>query len=395
LKKERDKTTDEVSDDIRKKIESSLPALKVDFGQVIGDMLGDLMASTQPIEIKLFGDDQEVLKKIAKQTAEIVEDVKGTADVFDGITIAGPEILIEPNIAKLTQYNISPSDFQFEMQNKMDGNVVGNIIEQNRLTSIRTLETDKKNLSINDLKTGQILLPNGRLKPVAEFADISLIPGVAEVDRENLKIMIAVTARLNNRDLGSTLKEIQDKMKSLSLPAGCSIEYGGAYKEQQDAFKELLSILIMASFLVFVVILFLFRKIKVALLIMILSVMGIAGCCLALLITNTPLNVGSYTGIIMIVGIIGENSIFTYLQYNEARKNSGKDDAIVYSISTRLRPKLMTALGAIVALFPLAMGIGTGAQMHQPLAIAIIGGLIIALPLLLIVLPTMLRIIEE
>jgi multidrug efflux pump subunit AcrB len=144
-----------------------------------------------------------------------------------------------------------------------------------------------------------------------------------------------------------------------------------------------------------VVILFLFRKIKVALLIMILSLMGIAGCFLALLLTNTPLNVGSYTGIIMIVGIIGENSIFTYLQYNEARKNSGKDDAIVYSISTRLRPKLMTALGAIVALFPLALGIGTGAQMHQPLAIAIIGGLIIALPLLLIVLPTMLRIIEK
>ena len=266
--------------------------MKVDFGQVIGDMLGDLMASTQPIEIKIFGDDQEVLKKIAKQTAEIVEDVKGTADVFNGITIAGPEILIEPNIAKLAQYNISPSDFQFEMQNKMDGNVVGNIIEQNRLTSIRTLETDKKNLSVNELKNSQILLPNGRLKPVAEFAGISLIPGVAEINRENLKVMIAVTARLNNRDLGSTLKEIQEKMKSLSLPAGCSIEYGGAYKEQQDAFKELLSILIMASFLVFVVILFLFRKIKVALLIMILSVMGIAGCCLALLITNTPVKCG-------------------------------------------------------------------------------------------------------
>jgi CzcA family heavy metal efflux pump len=395
LKKERDKTTDEVSDDIRKKIESSLPALKVDFGQVIGDMLGDLMASTQPIEIKIFGDDQEVMKKIAKQTAEIVENIKGTADVFDGITIAGPEILIEPNIAKLAQYNISPADFQFEMQNKIDGNVVGNIIEQNRLTSIRTLETDKKNLSLNDLKNSQILLPNGKLKPVGEFAGISLSPGVAEIDRENLKVMVVVTARLNNRDLGSTLKEIQEKMKTLSLPAGCSIEYGGEYKEQQDAFGELLSILIIASFLVFVVILFLFRKIKVALLIMILSLMGIAGCFLALLLTNTPLNVGSYTGIIMIVGIIGENSIFTYLQYNEARKNSGKDDAIVYSISTRLRPKLMTALGAIVALFPLALGIGTGAQMHQPLAIAIIGGLIIALPLLLIVLPTMLRIIEK
>jgi CzcA family heavy metal efflux pump len=395
LKKERDKTTDEVSDDVRKKIESSLPALKVDFGQVIGDMLGDLMASTQPIEIKIYGDDQEVLKKIAKQVAGIVENVKGTADVFDGITIAGPEILVEPNIAKLAQYNISPTDFQFELQNKIEGNVVGNIIERNRLTSIRTFETDKKNLSLNDLKNSQILLPNGKLKPVSEFASISLSGGVAEIDRENLKMMVAVIARLNNRDLGSTLKEIQEKLKILSVPEGYSIEYGGAYSEQQDAFKELLSILIIASFLVFVVILFLFRKIKVALLIMILSVMGIAGCFLALLITNTPLNVGSYTGIIMIIGIIGENSIFTFLQYKEARKISSKDEAIVYSISTRLRPKLMTAIGAIVALFPLALGIGTGAQMHQPLAIAIIGGLIIALPLLLVVLPTILRIIEK
>jgi multidrug efflux pump subunit AcrB len=131
------------------------------------------------------------------------------------------------------------------------------------------------------------------------------------------------------------------------------------------------------------------------LLIMILSLIGITGSFLALFITNTPLNVGSYTGIIMIVGIIGENSIFTYLLYRKAKEKSSRDEAIIFSISTRLRPKLMTALGAITALFPLALGIGTGAQMHQPLAIAIIGGLIIALPLLLIVLPTILRIIEE
>ncbi len=396
LKKKRDKTTDEVSDDIRKKIEASLPALQVDFGQVIGDMLGDLMASAQPIEVKIFGDDQNELKKLANRTAAIVESVSGTADVFDGITIAGPEIVVDPKIAKLAQYNISPTDFQYEVQNKIEGNIAGNIIEQNRLTAIRTIETDKKNLSLNDLKNSQIILPDGKLKPISEFADIKLTGGVAEVDRENLKMMVAVTARLNNRDLGSTLKEIQsDIQANLALPNGYTVEYGGAYKEQQSAFAELLAILIVASFLVFVVILFLFKKIKVALLIMILAVIGITGSLLALMITGTPLNVGSYTGIIMIVGIIGENSIFTYLQYNKARETASRDDAIVYSISTRLRPKLMTALGAITALFPLALGIGTGAQMHQPLAIAIIGGLIIALPLLLIVLPTMLRVIEK
>ncbi len=396
LKNDREKNTEEVSDDIRKKIESTLPALRVDFGQVIGDMLGDLMATTQPIEIKIFGDDEQELQKIARKSAEIVDGVNGTADVFNGITIAGPEIIVEPNFTNLAKYNLSPSDFQFEVQNKIEGNIVGSIIERTRLTDIRTFEGDNKNFSLSELKNSQIILPNGRMKPMSELADIKLHSGVAEIERENLKPMVAVIARLNNRDLGSTLKEIQSKISAnISLPNGYTIEYGGAYSEQQKAFKELLTILIIASFLVFVVILFLFKKIKVALLIIILSVIGISGSLLALLITNTPLNVGSYIGIIMIIGIIGENSIFTYLQFREARKSSSRDEAIVYSISTRLRPKLMTALGAITALFPLALGIGTGAQMHQPLAIAIIGGLIIALPLLLIVLPTTLRIIEK
>jgi multidrug efflux pump subunit AcrB len=144
------------------------------------------------------------------------------------------------------------------------------------------------------------------------------------------------------------------------------------------------------------VILFLFKDFLVALVNLLIAVLGIAGSYIALYLTNTPLNVGSYTGLIMIVGIIGENAIFTYLQFRESyRENKNVDDSIIYSISTRLRPKLMTALGAIIALMPLALGIGTGAQLHQPLAIAVIGGFIIALPLLLIVLPSFLRVISR
>src|SRR3989440_11435298 len=207
--------------------------------------------------------------------------------------------------------------------------------------------------------------------------------------------MGVVTARLENRDLGSVMKDIQAKVGSrLNLPQGYHIEYGGAYAQQQQSFHELLLILITSSLLVFGVILFLFREFLVALAILFIAVLGIAGSYLALYITNTALNVGSYTGLIMIVGIIGENSIFTYLQYRESlRENRNVDESIIYSISTRLRPKLMTALGAIIALMPLALGIGTGAQLHQPLAIAVIGGFIMALPLLLIVLPSGIRII--
>ena len=396
LKKKRNKTTDEVSNEIRTKIESTLPALRVDFGQVIGDMLGDLMASVQPVEIKIYGDDPVKLTQLADSVSNIISNINGLADVFNGITIAGPSINLEPKVANLAQYGLTPSDFQFQMQIKIEGVVAGNILEKNRLVDIRMLEAPEQ-VSFNNLKKNFIFLPDGKLKPIDEFANVVVTKGVAEIDRENLKEMIAVTARLNNIDLGTALKEIQNVLqKKLVLPQGYQIIYGGAYAEQQQAFKELLLILFSAVLLVFTVILFLFRNIKISLIVVFLAVLGIAGSVAALFITGTPLNVGSYTGIVMIVGIIGENAIFTILQFIDAKKNNiSKDEAIVHSVSTRLRPNLMTALGAIVALFPLALGIGTGAQMHQPLAIAIIGGFTIALPLLLIVLPTILKILTD
>jgi CzcA family heavy metal efflux pump len=395
LKKKRDKTTDEVSDEIRRQIESSLPSLRVDFGQVITDMLGDLMSSAQPVDVKIFGDDTQTLNELADETAAVVESTPGTADVFNGITIAGPEITFRPKTANLSRYQLTPQDLQFQMLTKIDGASAGSILEKNVIVDIKLIEQSKRR-SVNDLTHTSIFLPDGRLKPAEEFADVAVKPGVAEIERENLQKMVSVTARLNNRDLGSVLADIQKKIATtIHLPPGYEIVYGGSYAEQQQAFRELFEILVLAALLVFTVILFLFRNVKVALSIIAIAVLGIAGSVTALYLTGTPLNVGSYTGIIMIIGIIGENSIFTYLQYNEARlSGQRRDDAIAFSISTRLRPKLMTALGAITALFPLALGIGTGAQLHQPLAIAIIGGLVMALPLLLVVLPTVLRLIE-
>ena len=396
LKKNRTLTTEEVADEIRNKYESKLPAFQVDFGQIIEDMIGDLISSRQPIEIKIFGDDQNTLENIADQIADIVDRIRGTADVFNGITIAGPSIIFNPKNEALAQYDLTPNDLQFQMNSKIKGEVVGDILGQNQLFNIRMFDGKLYN-TMDDLKHGFIFLNNGIAKPVSEFEKIKIEKGVAEIDRENLMQMFDVTARLNNRDLGSTLKDIQKSIQQkIKLPTGYEIVYGGSYAEQQKAFSDLMIILILAILFVFTVILFLFRNVKVSIAIIFIAILGISGSLLALFITGTPLNVGSYTGIIMIVGIIGENSIFTYLQYHEFKINQrSKEEAIVYSISTRLRPKLMTAFGAIIALLPLAFGIGTGAQMHQPLAIAIIGGFIIALPLLLIVLPTILRIIEK
>lgn len=394
LKKARTRSTEDVIADIRKQVESSQPALRIDFGQVIGDMLGDLMTSVQPVAIKIFGNDVGRLRELSKQVAESIGKVKGTADVFDGIVIAGPSVSVEPDYNRLAQYGLTPSGLQTQLQTRLEGNVVGSIPEREQLTNIRMVYPGSRGASVTDIQNMEIFLPSGRLKPITELAEVKVNPGDAEIARENLQSMGEVTARLENRDLGSVMRDIQQRVAAeVVLPQGYHIEYGGSYAEQQQSFRELLIILITSSLLVFSVILFLFRDLRVALLIIFLAVLGIAGSYLALYITGTPLNVGSYTGLIMIVGIIGENAIFTFLQFRDSLKERSVDDSIVFSISTRLRPKLMTALGAIIALLPLALGIGTGAQLHQPLAIAVIGGFVAALPILLIILPSMLRLL--
>jgi len=394
LKKNRTKTTEQVISDLRKKIASTQPELQIDFGQVITDMLGDLMESAQPIEVKVFGDDQQKLQTLSKQIAAAISTVKGTADVFDGIVIAGPSVSINPNYDQLAQYNVTPLELQSQAQTALEGNIVGNMIEQNQLSPIRMVYPGNRSLSISEVKNLNIFLSKGQMIPISQLATVSINPGEAEINRENLQSMGVITARIDGSDLGSVIPAIQAAIQQkVPLPQGYHVEYGGDYAQQQQSFKELLYILITASLLVFGVILFLFKQFRIALLILIIGILGVAGSLLALLITNTPLNVGSYTGLVMIVGIIGENAIFTFLQFKQSAIETNVNDAIVYSISTRLRPKLMTAFGAIIALMPLALGIGAGAQLHQPLAIAVIGGFLAALPLLLIVLPSMLKIL--
>jgi len=394
LKKSRSRTTEEVIDAIRSRVQASQPALKIDFGQVIGDMLGDLMESVKPVEVKIFGNDRIKLEEMSRKIASIVSKIDGVDDVSDGIIAAGPYVNILPDNTKLSQYGITSANLQYQLQTALEGNIVGSIQDREQFTNIRLLYPGNRTLDVKDIKNLQISMPNGKLKPIKQLATVKLIEGDAEINRENLQNMGVVSARLTERDLGSAVKEIKQKVSAqVTLPQGYSIVYGGAYAEQQKSFDELLIILITASLLVFCVILALFKEFRIAFTILLIAVLGISGSYLALFLTKTPLNVGSYTGLIMIVGIIGENAIFTFLQFKEARLKMDVDESIVYAISTRLRPKLMTALGAIIALMPIALGIGAGAQMHQPLAIAIIGGFLVAMPMLLIVLPTMIRII--
>lgn len=396
LKRGHKKTSEAVITDLRSQIEATQPALRIDFGQVIGDMLGDLMTSTQPIEIKVFGSDQSTLQQISKQIAEVVGTVKGTADVFDGNVIAGPALDIMPNYTQLAQFKLTPAALQLQVQSALEGSIVGSLFEKEQQSPIRMVYPGNRVQDVAGMKDLSVVLPDGRMIPMTQLARVELHAGDAEIQRENLQSMGVISARLEGSDLGTVIPAIQKAVaEKINLPTGYHIAYGGAYAEQQQSFKELLLILVSASLLVFTVILFLFKQIRIALLILVLAVLGTGGSLLALYLTATPLNVGSYTGLIMIVGIIAENAIFTFWQFRHNAAQSTIEDAIVFSISTRLRPKLMTAFGAIVALSPLAFGLGSGAQLHQPLAIAVIGGFLAALPLLLIVLPSMINVLYK
>lgn len=393
LDKNRQRTTEEITDEIRKRIEKSMPFLETDFMQVVTDMLGDLMDSGHPIEIKLFGTDHEKIQELSRLIGDSLETIDGIADVYNGVLEAGPMLNIVPKEDKLKQFGLTSNDLQAQVQTYLEGTVIGSIPEKEQLTDIRMIFPVNNQTPIEKLKEVKICTSAGDYLPLNNFAEFSIKGGVAEIERENLQTMGMITGRLNNRDLGSAMKDIQQKMAQISLPPTYQIVYGGSFAQQKKSFAELLKILIFGALLVFTVVLFMFKSLKISITVLFLSLLGISGSVLALYFTGTPLNVGSYTGLIMIIGIIGENAIFTIQQFLFELKNSNVNNALGFAISARLRPKLMTAAGAIVALSPLAIGIGTGAKMHQPLAIAVIGGLIVALPLLLVVLPGLLKFI--
>ena len=420
LKKVRKKTTEEVINTLREKLTTAVPAMqRISFGQRISDLLGDLMSTPEPIEIKIFGDNYKTLQQTAAQAESILDSIQGIADINNGLLTAGPSLIFLPDQEKLGLYKISLTDFQTQLsaytggvtlgmnanqplpspaQAAMTGSLqLGQIQEGEQMRRILFRFTNFDNNDLEKIKRQPIFLADGTVRPLSFFSDVKIIPGEMEQKREDLKSTITLTARMENRDLGSAIKEIQNQFKEkLALPHGYNITYGGDYAEQQQSFKELLLILSMAVLSVLGVLIFLFKEWAISFLVLFISVMGISGCILALYLTNTPLNVSSYTGIIMIVGIIAENAIFTVNQFKQnMMATNDVDDSVQYAIALRLRPKLMTAIGAILALMPLALGIGLGAQMQQPLAIAVIGGFVSALPLLLLVLPSFMRLLYK
>ncbi|MCB9233707.1 MAG: efflux RND transporter permease subunit [Bacteroidia bacterium] len=413
LKATRSQSTVDVMDDLRREISAKYPVLSIEFGQRIADLLGDLMSTAQPIEVKFFGDDYSQLQSISSKAEEILGTIKGIEDIENGLVVAGPSLIFKPDQELLARYNLTLLDFQTQLSAYTSGVTLGmnanqpvpspaqadmtagiQIGQMQEGEQMRNLILRFADMGVNDLdkiRHQLIFLPDGSTRPLGYFCQVEVVEGEIEQNREDLKSCVVLTARLNNLDLGTAIAQIKKELNAnLALPRGYSIAYGGAYAEQQQSFRELLLILLLASLLVFGVFMFLFKEWLLSVLLLFISAMGICGCVTALYLTHIPLNVSSYTGIIMIVGILAENAIFTVSQfrYNLARTGN-VDQSIKYAIALRLRPKLMTAIGAILALMPLALGIGLGAQMQQPLAVAVIGGFVVGLPMLLLVFPSL------
>lgn len=418
LKHSRKKTTQEVIADLRRDISAKVPVLKIEFGQRIADLLGDLISTPQPIELKIFGDDYKKLQKIAAQCQELMDSIPGIVDIDDGLVPEGAALIFKPKIEKLALYNISLSDFDQQLKAIIEGlplgkssNIptpspdqaamtsglqIGDIQEGQQMRRVIMRFIDFADNDLETLKKQPIFLPDGSTREFSFFCNVIPTAGDVVESREDLKPVIILTARLENIDLGTAVENIKSQIaKKIALPPSYYIEYGGAFAQQQQSFKELMMILALATLLVFTVLMFLFKRWKFAFLILFISLSAISGSLIFLYLFNIQLNVSSYTGMIMIVGIVAENAIFTVFQYLRDLKDKDKSSAVINAIKVRLRPNLMTAISAILALMPLAIGIGIGAQMQQALAIAVIGGFVVALPLLLVVLPTILQIMNE
>lgn len=391
LKSNHRQSTDDVVADLRHQIESTEPALRVEFAGILGDLIGDLTSSPEPIEIRLFSEDTPALQRTARQVAAAIAKVPGIVDVFNGITVSGPAVTfkIEPQLAAM--YGVTASDLSNTISAALGGTVASSIIERNRAINIRVLLPPNYRTSLDALRSLLVHSPvtNGFVR-LDQVSTIDYNPGQTEIDRDGLRQSIAVTARLEGSDLGTAVNAIKARLsRDVHLPPGMTLEYGGLYQQQQASFRELALTLALAIALVFLVLLIEFRSFAHPVAIVTGSVLALTGTLAGLLVTGITLNVVSMMGMIMIVGIVAKNGILM-LDTVEEHLEQGDDlqTALVRSGRRRFRPVLMTSLAAMLGMLPLALALGSGAQMLQPLAVGVIGGLLFALILSLVVTPT-------
>lgn len=391
LKKTRSRNIDEVMAGIRSQITQKIPALSVEFVQVLQDMIGDLSNSPEPIQLKLFTDDPKLLASLGPRVATEIARVSGVVDVQNGIenTVSGPatSFQVDPQLA--ARLGFLPMEVAEDATSILDGVAVNDpLISNGRPYTIRVRLGDDSRKSLSTIRETVFNSSTGHTASLGAMTNITQLPPQNEILRENLQRMVVVTGRLEGTDLGTAVKGVQARVQAMHLPASVRVEYGGTYQEQQKSFADLLRVLLLALVLVFGVLLTEFRNFAAPVAILTSSVLSIAGVVGALLLTGMTFNVASFMGLIMVIGIVAKNGILL-LDADERFRAEGQNarNAMVMAAQRRLRPIVMTALAAVTGMLPLALALGAGSQMLQPLAIAVIGGLAISMLLSLVVTP--------
>jgi multidrug efflux pump subunit AcrB len=397
LKTDRHRDIWEIMDDVRTKVVQAEPAVEVEFTQKLQDMIGDLTSAPQPIDIMMFSPDAKLLAAWAPQVADAIGKIQvggrsPVVDVDNGIesTTSGPAVSYQVNTAAAAHVGFTPQALADEAEAMLDGvTALQPVVIDDRPYPVRIRYPPEVRSSINHMNDTMLVAPGGQLANLGSLAAMTELPGQTEILQDNQQRYVAVTARLEGLDMGHGIDEVKKTIAGLHMPPSVRIEYGGLYQTQQQSFRDLSIVLAMAIVLVFLVLLFEFHGFSAPVSILVSAILSTAGVFVALLITGITFNLSSFMGLIMVIGIVAKNGILL-LDADQKFLGAGfsKEESIFQAGRRRLRPIVMTAIAAVAGMIPLALGIGAGSEMLQPLAIAVIGGLLIAMILSLFVTPT-------
>jgi len=391
LKAKRKRDIEEIIAEVRARIKQEEPALDIEFVQVLQDMIGDLTSAPEPIQIKLFSQDTKQLERWAPKVAEAIGKVKGVVDILNGIenTISGPAVTFQVDPSVAARAGFSAEEIALDASAILEGEPAPTpVVANDRAYTLRVRFPAANRASLEAMRDTLLISSSGHTATLGALASVVENPGQTEVRRENLQRDVAVTARLEGRSLGSGMADVQKIVAGLHIPASIRVEYGGTYEEQQRSFHDLVIVLILAVLLLFIVLLFEFGTFAAPVAILASALLSTSGVFIALLITRTTFNISSFMGMIMVIGIVAKNGILL-LDADQKMRVLGLDTekAMLQAARRRLRPIVMTALATVAGMLPLAFAIGAGSQMLQPLAIAVIGGVLISMVLSLIITP--------
>ena len=396
LKEDRHRDIDEIISEVRAKATKEEPQVDIEFTQVLQDMISDLTGAPQPIQIKLFSPDGNLLNQWAPHVADAIGKVqlrgkKPVVDILNGVDNAtsGPALLLQVNPQTAARAGFTTEEVELDASAIIEGEPAPTpLVVNGQARTLRVRFPDANRSSLDAMSNTLLVGSGGQTATLGSLAAITEVPGQTEILRENLQRDVAVTARLEGVDLGTGVAAVMKAVDAVKLPPSIRVVYGGTYREQQRSFHDLLTVLLLALVLVFLVLLFEFGSFSAPVAILSSAILSSSGVIVALLITGTTFNISSFMGLIMVIGIVAKNGILL-LDADQKFRSVGysAEEAMVQAGRRRLRPIAMTALAAVAGMLPLALALGAGSQMLQPLAIAVIGGILISMVLSLIITP--------